>query len=59
MGKKLILEYKLIRGLPHVVDEEVQTHIGFGTGWQPKGKLIKLKLSTCEILIQCMVRYES
>lgn len=57
MGKKLILDYKLIRGLPHVVDEEVQTLLEFG--WQPKGKPIKLKLSTCEILVQCMVRYLS
>ena len=58
MGKKLIVDYRLIRGLPHVVDEEVRALIDLETGWQPKGKLIKLFINGYEILVQRMVKYE-
>ena len=57
--KNLILDYDLIRGLPVDVAEKVQELIASCDGWQPKGKPIKMKSDNCEILIQCMVKYES
>lgn len=57
--RNLVLDYDLIRGLPGDVAERVQKLIGLCEGWEPRGKPIKMKVDNNEILIQCMVKYDS
>ena len=57
--RDLILDYDIIRGLPGDVADTVQRLIAKCTGWQPSGDLKIMKLGDCEVVVQCMVKYES
>ena len=57
MGYKKIIDYKIVEGLPNMVEKEVKLLLK--ENWQPYSKLYKMKLqcSNIEIVIQCMVLY--
>ena len=57
--RDLVLDYDLIRGLPGDVTERVQELLSSCDGWEPRGKPIKMKVDNHEILVQCMVKYDS
>jgi len=56
MEMKFILDYKIIRGLPGDVENQVQELLDRCDGWQPEGKLFIMKLGDYEVLVQKMVR---
>jgi len=57
--RPMIIDYEIVCGLRGSVEDRVQYLIRPQNGWQPKGKPILMTHGGCEILVQCMVRYEN
>lgn len=53
----LVLDYRIIQGLPDTVEKEVKTLLE--KNWQPYSEMLKMKApcSSIDIVIQCMVLY--
>jgi len=52
----MILDYKLVRGLPGDVEAQVQDLLDNKEGWQPEGKPFTMDLGGFEVIVQNMVR---